>query len=386
MTLALTKRQQVLFDRLVMLGDWASTGELPLDVLEIRGFGSFFRGTASPKDVDLFIRCHLHPPRPDFERFLKLLKTIRFDSDHDERFSTPKEALLFEHESTDTPWLPGIDNGEIERRRFGEWLEGYSWNMLNPQTIQQELSVESPVDYMKRMVKRRLPKLSIVQFLGPQDTAERGLGIRCGFTVSIWSKERPDMRANLEALLSEQAVTENTLRDLAYFEAQIPMMHAKVALMRAEVDQLLVTGREPKPVEPHWKWLEAWSEKQDSLRDAKEHLQHAEKVAHRFDDEEWGTAEPPAEFTALSHREAVTKADELRQELKGLYQAMVGLKDVRNCLSFYQSGCAKTDLPPREYVVAEMLSTGSARAKQRAAEFLQELGLLQDRLRYIPVD
>ena len=51
----LTKRQSVLFERLVKLGELAVKDVLPVKVTSIKGFGSFFRGKPSPKDVDLAI-------------------------------------------------------------------------------------------------------------------------------------------------------------------------------------------------------------------------------------------------------------------------------------------------------------------------------------------
>jgi hypothetical protein len=46
--------QKLLLSRLVTLGEQALKRQLPVEVTEIFGFGSFFPGKQGPKDVDLF--------------------------------------------------------------------------------------------------------------------------------------------------------------------------------------------------------------------------------------------------------------------------------------------------------------------------------------------
>src|SRR5690349_12819678 len=89
----LTKRQKVLFDRLVKLGEMASKHLLPVKVASIKGFGSFFRGKPSPKDADIVIQWIEESPR--FNAFIKLLQKVRRDVVK-RRTESPLNAFLEE--------------------------------------------------------------------------------------------------------------------------------------------------------------------------------------------------------------------------------------------------------------------------------------------------
>jgi len=72
MAIPLTKRQRVLLDRLLTLGNWLSEGKLPVQATEVYGFGSFFWGKAGPRDVDLVLR-RSRKDTADFRLFTRLL-------------------------------------------------------------------------------------------------------------------------------------------------------------------------------------------------------------------------------------------------------------------------------------------------------------------------
>ena len=126
------------------------------------------------------------------------------------------------------------------------WIDGYSWNMLNPDTMQKEFAITSPEDYTKRMVKRRLPNLNIIRILNADDTKPQPIGLRCGFTVSLWSEETPEVASNLAELLSEKVLSRNLMLEMAYFDAQLPMVRAQEVLRRAEIEVIFSIPRRRK--------------------------------------------------------------------------------------------------------------------------------------------
>ena len=202
-SIALTRREQVLFDRLLVLGQWASQRLLPVDAIEIIGFGSFFRGKPNPKDVDLLIR-HTRSNSQDFTRFQQLLDIVRRDMKYRERFDTPLAALLDRFNREPATLLPGCEDLLVEERSlFGRWIEGISWNMLSPGTIAGQVALEGPVYFTERLVKRHLPNMNIAFFLGP-DEEWNEMGLRSTFVVPIWSRQQRDIRGNLEYALSPE--------------------------------------------------------------------------------------------------------------------------------------------------------------------------------------
>lgn len=374
MAMQLSERQQILFERLVTLGEWATKGELPSQVLEIRGFGSFFRGKPRPSDVDLILRVQRPDHLPEFDRFITLVKSVRYDWKLEKRFPTPQEALDRLRSNGDKRCTEATDD---EYRKFLNWIEPYSWNMLRPDTIHKECSFEAPEDYAKRMVKRQLPNLNIVMFQNPDDTEIRPVGLRCGFTVLLWSTKFTDTAANLNSLLAEQTVVDNLQQEMAYFNVQIPKVEAQASLYDAEIELLSRIPRRRKQISSSWNWLESFSKGHTSLKAFQEQLEKAEKAADRFDKEEWGR-HPQSDVASLA--QTAQKADEARKKLKQLYQRNDLLEALRNRLAYFKSGCAKSDLPAKEYVVNDLLSEGSQKKKEQMADFLRTLGYPVDRV------
>ena len=369
----LTDRQELLIERLSALADMASARSLPMDVVEIVGFGSFFRGKPRPKDMDLFIRCVARPVRPDFERFAGLLKTIRKEPTYQERFNTPKEAMDFEYRRQNAPRLPGFDDGELERGRFCDWLDGYSWNMMYPDNLWEQVGIDFPEGYTKRMIKRRLPNLNIVEFVSAGDT-EPLVGLRSGFRVSLWTTEKRDTVANLTAALAPERIMENTLRDLRSFEVQLPAIKAEIVLLRAEIDLMFRIIRPQSPAQPKWIWHNEWSRDHPELRDAQRLHRNKESVAEEFIKEGWKMPVPTEYFT-LTHGKALAMTERLRKEIKGLHETVEMLKEVQASLAFYQSGNARGGYTVHDFVPIDVLSRGNARRRKAKEIFLKELGI-----------
>ena len=221
----LSKRQRTLVERLITLGDWASNRGLPLDVFEIRGFGSFFRGKPNAKDVDLFMRCQRHPHRDDFTRFLEAVDSIQDDHAVERTFTRPSDGLRAFFESPNKNNALASVN-DTERQSFLRWLEPFSWNMLRPQTMVGQIGIKNPDVFAQQAIRYHLPNLNVVEIINPEYAGARPLGLRCGFTVAVWSPERQDVRINLDQLLSEESIRKNLLSELGYFRVQVAVMIA----------------------------------------------------------------------------------------------------------------------------------------------------------------
>ncbi len=365
----LTNRQQLLFNRLVTLGEWASSGAFPMTVLEIRGFGSFFRGKQRPHDVDLLVRVQRPEQLPAFSEFLEILKDIRYDWDLEDRFETPHAAMTGLR-SEDDERLSGVC--DENQQHFLSWIEPYSWNMLRPTTIRDELAFGGPESYARRMVKKRLPNLNVFAFLNPTDTDLRPLGLRCGFTVSIWSQDRQDTTVNLNCLLSHNRVRQNLQHEMAYFSAQLPKVQAEVDLVRAELDLLLSIPRRRKSFDFGWQWFETWSKNRPELQAPRQAVAMATEIAKQFDDE--------GSSIVCEQIPTADVVDECRKEIKSLYQRLDRLTSVRNELAHFKCGAARTELKAAEYVVDELLDQGSKREQEEMAEFLRGMQFPVDRM------
>lgn len=365
----LTDRQEVLIERLVGLSGLAASVALPLDVLEIRGFGSFFRGKGRPKDVDLIFRCHRRPHRPDFARFLELLKKIRFDQTYQDRYDNPRDAMDAAYRASDQPRLPGFDDSEVEQARFRDWLHGHTWNMLHARTMFDDSRITSSEEYAKRMVKRLFPNLNVMDFLNATDSHDC---IRHGFTVQVWSRECPDTRANLADLLSEDRLNENTLHELRYFEKQLPVVQAEAELLRTEIGLLLLIARPESPGKGTYDWLEGWEKDREELKDLNDRLRHATAEAQRFDDADRGSPIPP-EYYSLGHRKALAMTENMRKEIKRLYQSIELLKVVQWSLAKYQSGSYPSEHSAQVFAAIDALSQGNARERKLMENTLKEL-------------
>ncbi|QDT24353.1 hypothetical protein [Gimesia chilikensis] len=366
----LTKRQKTLFDRLVTLGEWANTGELPYHPLEILGFGSFFRGKRNPNDIDLIFRIpkeHL----PEFDEFVQLLYEIRNDWDLEERNANPHDALV-ELRTNEDQRVANFSDSVF--RKYLNWIKPYSWNMLRPNDIHQHNEIASPYAYSKRMIKMNLPKLNVVSYLSPEEEKMKRDGLRCGFVVSIWSKDSPDTVSNLKRLLSEECVVQNLARELAYFDVQISEVSAYKQLLEAEIELLLKIPRRRKAKNGSI-WFDEYSESHANLVVVHQGYNSAKEASKRFDEEQWGKE---IDIKIRSVAESAKTADQSRKTLKELYRLNDMLESIRNVLAYFKSGEDETELNAKEYVVDCILKSGSQKLKDEKAEFLRNRGFPVD--------
>jgi hypothetical protein len=124
-------------------------------------------------------------------------------------------------------------------------------------------------------------------------------------------------------------------------------------------------------------WFQKFAKGQSDLLPFQQQLDAAQATSARFDKEEWGR---PPNGKVVSLSETAKEADQARKRLKQLYQRTEMLESIRDRLAHFKSGRAETDLPAKEYVVDELLSDGSQKAKEKMATFLRTLGYPVDRV------
>jgi len=245
--------------------------------------------------------------------------------------------------------------------------------MLFPQNIAEHAGINWPEGYTIRMVKRCLPNINVLRYFDATDKAPRA-GLRCGFTVSIWSTDAKDMATNLADAMTPEGLKENTLRELRCFEFQLPPIKAQVELLRAEIDLLLRILRPASPPVDFLTWHRDWAQDRPELRDAQKRLQQRETALKKFNDEDWGNP-VPAEYGALSHVKALAMTENLRKTIATTRDRIDLLEDVQASLTCYQSGNARTERPAHEYVALDVLSRGNARQRKAKEAILKELGI-----------
>jgi len=366
----LTDRQQLLFSRLVTLGEWATNRKFPFRVLEIIGFGSFFRGKPRPHDVDLVLRVENSDRATELKRLVDLVKTLRRDWDLQEKFETPSAAISDLVKLKDQR-VSDISDSEI--KLFLTWIAGYSWNMIFHQDYLGAYDYLSSHAIAKRLIKASLPNLNVVLFVGPKEP-DKPVGLRCGFNVSIWSQDRPDTASNLFELLTETSVRENATRELAFFREELARISATVRLHEAEIELLRKIPKRRQPSSDSSRWFETYAKNHPDLIAATAELDRAYKPNSQTEDR------VPISTRDRALIELATEVDELRVEIKRLYRRNDLLEPLRDSLAYFKSGKAETELPAEEYAATCLLSRGSKTEKAKCAEFLRSFGLPVDRV------
>lgn len=365
----LTDRQRLLMKRLITLGDWANSNELPVCLMEIRGFGSFFRGKPRPRDVDLLIKVDNNNNPSDFTRLIELLESIRYDWDVESQFSTPGEAIA-ELVAIQDPRATVIARCNI--KRLIRWVAPYSWNMLRPQGLATEFSFSCPNAYAKRLIKSRLPNINVLNFMGSH-AGDKLAGMRCGFTVSVWSQDRPDTAANLDALMTAESMRMNALLERAYFVDQLPRICASVKLREAEISLLKKIPTQPQPA-PHPRvWFDEFAKDHPDLAEATSDLAASTHIPK--DVEQNASSD---EGTSLD--DLAAEVDDIRKKLKYLYTLHDQLEVLRNTLITFRSGAETFGLSIDEFAVYKMMKRGSQSAKLKCKKFLESVGYPVDEI------
>jgi len=373
----LSKRQWLLLDRLLALGSWLSEGRLPMQVTEVFGFGSFFRGKPGPGDVDLVIRCS--NDTADFQLFSDLLHEATY-GEGPESFPTPRDALLSVLDRRCGGCLPGMTDIARLRCLFERWIKGFSWAMLCDR-LSRYGSLPMSTDIATALMKRHLPGLNVAKWLGSKDTIEH-CGLRTGFSVLVWSQDKPDIRSNVEIALAHDKRRPSVLADLANLGPVLFRQVTLCDLMKRAIERLLRTPQSRGHCESVNKWFERW---------AKRHFGHdaaalrsaitIEKTMATFGDEALKLSVSvkftPPSYEGLSLKQLSELVEENRSRIKFLWTYLRVYPKVIRSLAVYKSNHIPTDLAPRDYVSASVLSTCRKRERKKVALILADLGFLQ---------
>jgi hypothetical protein len=367
-------RRAVLRNRLIEFGKAATRGELPFDVLQMLGFGSFFRGKESPQDVDLVLRVDRRPAR--FILFRELIEKLRFTPHYEEAFATPREALLHVC-ATETS---AITWPATQRERFtmvySQWLEGYTWNMLHPKTDANYYALMSPDHFARRLITRRFPKVNVVEILDEGADPHVPLHIFHGFEVSIWTKDSPDTATALDMLLTDDAVRRNVIKEIVHFGLQRQCLLDQIDLCREEVAVL-----RDEAVPPPSRFTSedaAWSvgNPRHAHLAAAAKQSHAASVAFRTT----GSIDPHAyrEMTAADARTLIARADDARTAIKVLQEQKELWSGLRDQLWRARHEPNVGAVPLDKLAAALMLNHGGRNLRPRKQAFLNQQGFPGD--------
>lgn len=351
----LTSRQKLLLSRLVALGQEARDRRLPVEVVEIIGFGSFFRGKERPKDVDLLIRCTREFSRA-FAAFRTILETVARDPRNQIEFDRPLPAFLDEYDKRHAGMLSGLDLGDDERDLFASWLEAYSWPMLFPKSVAEACGWDDPFGFTRRLLRRTLPNLNVAYYIYPETTPEQ-IGLRAGFTEMIWSRESPDMEANVLEVLQPHRSFANARKELQGFDRQLFRQRATLTLL-----ERLAGGGGGKVQEVDSE-LRRVLLMDDTLMSEAEILKES------------GHSYQCPDFSDVAPGDLGPLAERLRDEVKNLWLKIEATKEVIRLMDWHADGYPGPPVPVEELIVAELLSGKPAKNQAFLRDVLRDLGI-----------
>jgi hypothetical protein len=367
-------RRAVLRDRLIALGKAAEQQELPFDVLQILGFGSFFRGKQSPKDVDLVLRVDRRTER--FTVFRELVEKLQADPSYEEAFETPRKAMLHlcSTDAAVTRWP--AERREWSAARYSEWLAAYSWNMLHPRTEKQYFALMGTDAYAIRVMRKRFPNININAIITDDDGTNATLAVWHGFEVVVWTKDATNVSATLAMLLTDGTVRQNIVKDIVHFGLQRQCLLTQLCLCREEVAVL----RDPTtPPPPRFTVNDAaWQAGIPRLvhAAAASEQAHSASVAFRTS----GTVDSKAcdELNALDTRTLAEQADSARKTIKDLQEQLELWSELKEQLLCARHEPNVGSVPIDELTAALMLSRGERRRLSRKRDFLDQHGFPGD--------
>lgn len=353
----LSARQRALLARLETLAARAHKQTLPVEVLEIIGYGSFFRGKSSPKDVDLIFRC-TRGLCPGFAKFRELLRHICSDVQYQHDFERPSDAIASEHESRHCDTSADRAPLAEEKALFAKWLEPYSWSMLFPKTFRDTPSWEDPFGFTRRLLRRELPNLNVSHYLYPGTTPAQ-MGLRAGVTEVIWSRDEPDIRRNVLRSLEPERLTEKARLELENFNRQLFLLEATRIVLESNVRCHL--GQDTR----------VFSEA--CLRELQLHnaLLNEQEV-----EAELGLHRPSDEDGVLSHSDALRLVEERRHQIEQLWNEVEAVREIGCLLDWRASGNGDIAKPTGVFITEELLSGKSPKQQHCLRAILAEFRLL----------
>lgn len=207
----LSPRQKMLLKQLESVLEVAQRTTLPRQVLEIQGYGSFFRGKPDARDVDVSVKFG------EEHRLFKLYRETvtemyndfnEIDSEKREKYPTPKDffdatygkAVALEKYGEETKNMIAL---------FSQWLDGITWSMLS-------MDERSGVLYSEVLSNKILKRKAHARNVSIKSD---GLGLVTSTVFTLWSPEEPDYKENIRQVF--ERVRESRLSSLKEFLLQI---------------------------------------------------------------------------------------------------------------------------------------------------------------------
>jgi hypothetical protein len=299
---ALTKRQSVLLDRLVTFCERCDSRDLPIRILRVLGYGSFFRGKDRPGDVDLFLVTGENHPL--FDRFVSIVK----GKPH-RRYQelVPAERMRS---------IAGKDADPMVAEAagvFSSWLEGFSHAMLyEHKTFIDELFAYNPERFARRVLHGKLPGIRATL---DRDTPEPYSKV----THEIWTPERPDVRGAVERIWASDPRAD-LLKEAEWFEKQSRPRLLQIAVLdriaaRLAKSRIAIVAEKGELV---WRRYRLWLQTARIGFPMDLCVQVTERLLNQSDNPE--LPDPPgyshSEFAALDTEQLAIIVEDKRQGLK----------------------------------------------------------------------
>jgi hypothetical protein len=197
-----SKRQAVLLDRLATFCDRCGSPDLPVQVSEVIGYGSFFRGKESPNDIDAVVVAP--EDHPLFEKFIAIVR----DQISRMHVASPAEEMLRIAAEHPDPQVAG------SARLFSDWLKGMSFETLfEARNILQQMTRYEALRFAERILGDGLPRIRFHVHRRDDFTTAKVKHV-------VWTPDRPDVGANVEAIWGSD--NRDALRvEADWFEKQV---------------------------------------------------------------------------------------------------------------------------------------------------------------------
>jgi predicted nucleotidyltransferase len=234
-------KKETLINNLKRIVDNIPKLDLPAEVTSIYAFGSILREKKNPHDIDLFIRYTMTPEQiKRWERFEKNFSTC----DNNGNSIRKLEKYLLPYQARRIPLNETVKNEELANilRQHGiepTWAGCFSWTRVlgyNPYGFRPSIETVMRKMIFGRKAKGLQTEFSQVYFPTIEDIHSLTARNYC----LGWSKEKPDVEANLLRRSIEEKLSHNT-KELDHFIGQeIPrlkknFLEAKELVMKSTV-------------------------------------------------------------------------------------------------------------------------------------------------------
>ena len=340
----MTKRQAILLDRLVVFCERCGSPDLPLAVVRVLGYGSFFRGKERPGDIDLAVVTG--GKHPLFDRFTEIVRNDLGDYRPDLALAGRMKALAASH-----PDPAVADAADL----FAGWLEGMTDNMLyGQQTILGNLLKYSPAFFVDRMLHASLP--GIRAKLTNHEESHVAQVVH-----EVWTPPTTDVRAVIGRIW-ERDQRDDLLTEALWFEEQTKPYLLQIAVLNRIADRLIqgrIRAVADKP-EKVWAVYDAWLKKTDLGFSGELCVKATDSILGEYGSDV--LPDPPGyaspDFESLDDERLANVVEEKRQSLIPLRERTVVLRLVTNHLAFWVFCEKKNTRLDKGRYVAKMVTEG----------------------------